>query len=69
MNKVYTLVWESYGYMDDEFGTTIDIFSDLESAKIYFEMIKTNIIREYLDYVGVNDITHLINDDECYIDE
>ena len=69
MNKVYAIVWESYGYMDDEFSTTIDVFNDLESAKIYFEMIKTNIIREYLDYVGVNDITHLINDDECYIDE
>jgi hypothetical protein len=69
MNKVYTLVWESYGYMDDEFSVEVDVFDDLESAKIYFEMIKTNIIKEYLDYVGVNDITHLINDDEFYIDE
>lgn len=49
MNKVYTIVWESYAYMDGEFGTTVDIFDDLESAKIYFEMMKTNIIDEYLD--------------------
>ena len=69
MNKVYTIVWESYGYMDDEFSTTVDVFDDLESAKIYFEMMKTNIIKEYLDYAGVNDITPLINDDEFYIDE
>jgi hypothetical protein len=69
MNKVYTLVWESYGYMDDEFSVEVDVFDDLESAKIYFEMIKTNIIKEYLDYVGVNDITHLIDDDAFYMDE
>lgn len=69
MNKVYTIVWESYGYMDDEFSSTVDVFNDLESAKIYFEMMKTNIIKEYLDYVGVNDITHLIDDGEFYIDE
>ena len=69
MNKVYTIVWESYGYMEDEFSTEVDVFNDLESAKIYFEMIKTNIIKEYLDYVGVNDITHLIDDDAFYMDE
>lgn len=69
MNKVYTIVWESYGYMDDEFSTEVDVFNDLESAKIYFEMMKTNIIKEYMDYVGVNDITHLINDDAFYMDE
>ena len=69
MDKVYTIVWESYGYMDDEFSATVDVFNDLESAKIYFEMVKTNIIKEYLDYAGVNDITYLINDDEFYIDE
>lgn len=69
MNKVYTIVWETYGYMDNEFSTEVDVFNDLESAEIYFEMMKTNIIKEYLDYVSVNDITHLINDDACYIDE
>lgn len=69
MNKVYTVVWESYGYMNNEFSAEIDVFNDLESARIYFEMMKSNIIKEYLDYVGVNDITHLINDDEFYIDE
>lgn len=69
MNKVYTVVWESYGYMDNEFSAEVDVFNDLESAKIYFEMMKSNIIKEYLDYVSVNDITYLINDDAFYIDE
>lgn len=69
MNKVYTIVWESYGYMDNEFSADVDVFNDLESAKIYFEMMKTNIIKEYLDYTGVLTIEELVCDDECYIDE
>lgn len=69
MNKVYTIVWESYAYMDDEFGTTVDVFDDLESAKTYFEMMKSNIIREYLDYTGYEEIESLIDDDYFYMDE
>ena len=44
MNKVYTIVWESYEYMDNEFSAEVDVFNDLESARIYFEMMKSNII-------------------------
>lgn len=69
MNKVYTIVLESYGYMDDEFSTTIDVFDDLESAKIYFEMMKSNIIREYLDYTEYEAIESLIDDEYFYMDE
>lgn len=69
MNKVYTIVWESYGYMEDEFSTEVEVFNDLESAKIYFEMIKSNIIREYLDYTECNAIESLIDDDCFYMDE
>ncbi len=69
MNKVYTIVWESYGYMDDEFSTTIDVFNDLESAKIYFEVIKTDLIKDYLDYTGYEIIEGLINDECFYMDE
>ena len=69
MNKVYTIVWESYGYMDDEFSTEVEVFNDLESAKIYFEMIKSNIIREYLDYTEYNTIESLIDDEYFYMDE
>ena len=69
MNKVYTIVWESYGYMDDEFSSTVDVFNDLESAKIYFEMMKTNIIKEYLDYTQYETIEGLIDDEYFYMDE
>ena len=69
MNKVYTIVLESYGYMDDEFSTTIDVFDDLESAKIYFEMMKSNIIKEYLDYTEYEAIENLIDDEYFYMDE
>ena len=69
MNKVYTIVWESYGYMDDEFSSTVDVFNDLESAKIYFEMMKTNIIKEYLDYTDYETIEGLIDDEYFYMDE
>lgn len=69
MNNVYTIVWESYGYMDDEFSTIIDVFNDLESAKIYFEVIKSDIIKEYLEYTGYETIAGLINDDYSYMDE
>ena len=68
MNKVYTIVWESYAYMDGEFSTTVDIFDDLESAKIYFEMMKTNIIDEYLDYAEVSSL-HDMDEDIFYMDD
>ena len=69
MNKVYTIVWESYGCIDNEFSTTIEVFNDLESAKIYFEMMKSNIIREYLDYTEYETIERLIGDEYFYMDE
>ena len=69
MNKVYTIVWESYGYIDDEFSTNVDVFNDLESAKIYFEMMKSNIIKEYLDYTEYEAIEGLVNDEYFYMDE
>ena len=67
--NVYVIVWESYGYMDDEYGTTVEIFETLDSAKIYFEVIKSNIIRDYFEHAEVSDIDKLIDDDCCYIDE
>lgn len=67
--NVHVIVWESYGYEDNEFSTTIEIFNDLESAKIYFETIKADIIREYLDYTEYETIEGLVYDDYSYIDE
>lgn len=69
MNKVYIIVWESYAFMDNDFGTIIEAFNDLESAKIYFEMMKSNTIKEYLDYTGYEAIEGLVNDEYFYIDE
>ena len=67
--NVHVIVWESYGYEDNEFNTTIEVFDDLGSAKIYFEMMKSNIIREYLDYTEYEAIEGLVNDEYFYMNE
>ncbi len=67
--NVYTIVWESYGYMDDSFDATVEIFETLDSAKAYFEMMKSNIIQEYLEYVEVDSVGDLIDDGDFYMDE
>lgn len=67
MNKVYTIVLASYAYMDSEFSVTVDVFDDLESAKIYFEIMKTNIIDEYLDYAEVSSLQDM-DEDIFYMD-
>ena len=45
------------------------LIKDLESAKIYFEMMKTNIIKEYLDHTEYLTIEALIDDEYFYMDE
>lgn len=67
--NVYAIVWESYGYMDDAYSSEVEIFETLENAKIYFEMMKTNIIQEYIDYTEYETLEDMITDDNFYIDE
>ena len=66
---VYIIVHESYGYEDDSFSTEIEIFKTLENAKFYFELIKSNIIQDYIDYTEYQTLEEMIDDDFCYIDE
>lgn len=67
--NVYAIVRESYGYMDDEYSSEVEIFETLENAKIYFEMVKSNIIQEYIDYTEYKTLEDMITDDNFYIDE
>ena len=67
--NVYTIVHETYGYEDNEYGSIVEIFETLDSAKIYFEMMKSNIIREYIDYTEYQTLEEMMADDNFYMDE
>ena len=67
--NVYVIVWESYGYMDDAFSTEVELFETLDSAQAYFEMMKLNIIQEYIDYTEYETLEEMIADDNFYMDE
>ena len=66
--NVYIINHSTYGYMDNEFYTTTEVFESLESAQAYFELIKTNIIDEYLDYAEVPSL-HDMDQDIFYMDD
>jgi hypothetical protein len=55
--------------MYNGFDATVEVFNDLKSAKIYFEMMKSNIIKEYLDYARCETIEELVNDEYFYMNE
>ena len=52
--NVYIITHSTYGYEDGEFFTNTEVFESLESAQAYFELMKINIIDEYLDYAEVS---------------
>jgi hypothetical protein len=65
---VYIITHSAYGYYDGEFFTDTEVFESLESAQVYFELMKTNIIDEYLDYAGVSSL-HDMDNDIFYMDD
>lgn len=67
--NVYTIVHETHSYMDNEYSADVEIFETLDSAKTYFDMIKNNIIQEYLDYTQYKTIEEMENDDYFYMDD
>ena len=66
--NVYIINHSTYGYMDGEFHTNTEVFESFESAQAYFELIKTNIIDEYLDYAEVLSL-HDMDQDIFYMDD
>lgn len=60
---VYIINHSTYGYEDNEFYTDTEVFESLESAQAYFELMKTNIIDDYLSYAGVESIYVYMDDD------
>lgn len=66
--NVYIIIHSTYGYEDSEFFTDTEVFESLESAQVYFEMMKTNIIDEYLSYARVESI-HDMDEDTFYMDD
>ncbi len=67
--NVYVIVCESYASMDDSFDTTVEVFETLDSAKAYFEMMKLNIIQDYIEYTEYQTLEEMIDDDFFYMDE
>lgn len=66
--KVYTLVWETYGYMDNETSVEVELFKDMASAMEYYESLKMHIIEEYLEHAGCESLNDL-SEDYFYIDD
>lgn len=65
---VYIITHSAYGYMDGEFFTDIEVFESLESAQVYFELMKTNIIDEYLNCAEVSSLNDM-DQDMFYMDD
>lgn len=66
--NVYIITHSTYGYEDGEFFTNTEVFESLESAQVYFELMKTNIIDEYLEHAEVKSI-HDMDEDMFYMDD
>ena len=66
--NVYIITRSTYGYEDGEFFTDTEVFESLESAQVYFELMKTNIIDEYLDHAEVSSL-HDMDEDIFYMDD
>lgn len=66
--NVYIINHSTYAYMDGEFFTNTEVFESLESAQAYFELMKTNIIDEYLNYAEVSSL-HDMEQDIFYMDD
>lgn len=67
--NVYIINHSTYGYQDREFYTDIEVFKSLESAQAYFELMKTNIIDEYLNYAEVESIYDIDDEDIFYMND
>ena len=65
--NVYIKTHSTYGYEDGEFFTNTEVFESLESAQMYFELMKINIIDEYLEHAEVKSI-HDMDEDMFYMD-
>ena len=66
--NVYIITHSTYGYEDCEYCTETEVFESLESAQVYFELMKTNIIDEYLDHAEVSSL-HDMDLDIFYMDD
>ena len=66
--NVYIINHSTYGYETGEFYTETEVFESLESAQVYFELIKINIIDEYLNSAEVESL-HDMDEDSFYMDE
>ena len=66
--NVYIITHSTYGYEDGEFFTDTEVFESLESAQAYFELMKINIIDEYLEHAEVKSI-HDMDEDMFYMDD
>ncbi len=67
--NLYVIVWESNDSMYNGFNAIVEVFNDLKSAEIYFEILKSNIIKEYLDYARCETIEELVDDEYFYMNE
>ena len=66
--NVYIINHSTYGYETGEFYIETEVFESLESAQAYFELIKTNIIDEYLNCAEVSSL-HDMDQDMFYMDD
>ena len=51
---VYVITHTAYNDEDRDYSTGVEVFDTLDNAKVYYDMIKTNIINDYEQYSGSN---------------
>ena len=66
--NVYIITHSTYGYEDGDFFNNTEVFESLESAQVYFELMKINIIDEYLEHAEVISIYDM-DEDMFYMDD
>ena len=69
MNEVCVVIHEIYSYEDHDFVTEVETFDSQKSAMNYYLMKKEILETEYLDYLDIETLDELENNDYFYMYE
>lgn len=68
MKEVYIVKHDIYCYEEGTYESFVEILSDEDSARTYFEIKKEQVMQEYYDYTGVDSFQELEDNYDFYSD-
>ena len=68
MDCVFIVKHDVYGYEDGTYESFVEVFNNENSARNYFEVKKEQIMQEYYDHTGIDNIEELENNYSFYSD-